>query len=144
MFAKQVDPHFQFALIETNIPAIATQYTVPSFSPDPEADIVTNDGAAGSRGDDQCDRKLVCLSGIDCSNQEHRFSWKRNAYTFYSHKEKDRPVAIGRQEMLKIRDSYMEHLMFAFTIFTPPRTTQASPRDKKDDASVPTPHPRNP
>src|SRR6266480_4601239 len=138
MFAKQVDPHFQFALIETNIPAGATQDTVPCFSPDPEPDIVTKDGAAGSCGDDQRNRKLVCISGIDCSNQEHCFARERNAYTFYSHKEKDRPVTIGRQEMLKIRDSHMEHLMCAFTLCTPPRTTQASPPPLIPVTHVPT------
>src|SRR5262249_18469561 len=65
---------------------------------------------------DQRNRKLVRLPGIDCCNQEHRFARERNAHTFYRYKDKDRPVAIGGQEMLKIGGSHMQHLIRAFAL----------------------------
>ena len=56
------------------------------------------------------------IASIDCSNQEHLLSWKRNADAFNSHKEKDRPVSIGRQKMLKICESHMEHVKRILTL----------------------------
>src|SRR5262245_7754851 len=101
--------------MKTNIAAIAAQHTIPAFSPDPETDIITDDGATGSSDNHEPNRKLVRLPGVDCSNQEHRFARERNANTFYSYKEKNRPVAIGRQEMLKIAGCHMQHQMYTFT-----------------------------
>src|SRR5205814_4424168 len=111
MPAKHIDPHFQPALVETDIPAIAAQHSVSPFPPDKEANIITYDGATGRRDNHQHNRKLVRLPGTDGSNQQHRLTREGNPCAFNSHKDKDRPIAIGNQEMLQGCCSHIKHMM---------------------------------
>ena len=115
MLAEEIYTHFQPAFIEADIASVTVEEAVAPFAPDPEADIITQNGTTGCCKDHQPDGEFMCRPRIDCGNQQHRLTWERNPYTLDGNKQEHSPIAIGHQEMLEVRHGDMEHLTCAFS-----------------------------
>ena len=120
VLAEEILSQFHFALIETDVAAIAAQQTIATFAPNPVAEIIAQNCATGSSRDHQCDREAVGRSSIDSRDEEHGLARKGYAHALDGHKEQHRPVAVGCQKMRQLGCGKMEHVNCAF--FTSPPT----------------------
>ncbi len=99
MLAEQVQPQFQFALIEADVASVTAQQAEPTFAAHPEPEIIAQDRPAGGCHDHQGNGQPVRRPSIDSSNQQHGLAREGNAHALDGDEEQDRPVAIGAQEM---------------------------------------------
>ncbi len=113
---EKILPQLQPAFLEANIAPIAPQQTVATLAPDPEAEIIPQDRPTGRRRDHHWNGELVRRPGIDGSHQEHGLTRKRDAGALNGHKDQDRPIPIGGEQMHQVRCRDMKHVLSAFSI----------------------------
>jgi hypothetical protein len=125
MLQKEILSQFQSALFKANVATIATEQTIAAFTPDPETDIITHDGASGRRYDYERNQKLMCPTSIDGGNKQYGFAGEGDTYAFYAHKDENRPIAVRCEKMRQIRWCNMNHRLCAFSfhaVYGYPRT----------------------
>ncbi len=95
---------------------VAPQQTVATLASDPEAEIITQDGPTGRRRDHQHNGEPVRRPGVDGGHQEHGLTRKRDAGALNGHKDQDRPIPIGVEQVQQVRCCDMNHVSSAFSI----------------------------
>ncbi len=109
--AKEVETQFQLALVETDEVTVAAQQAVAALAPNPEAEVIAQDGPAGCCGNDQHHGELVCGARVDGCHQQHRLAGKGNARTLDGNTRKDGPIAVGGEQHHEACCTILEHLV---------------------------------
>jgi hypothetical protein len=80
MLHEEILPDLDAWLGQADVVAIANEHWKTDFPPDPIADIVPNDGAGRSRGDDLDDIEIPGLARVDGCGNEYRLAGQRQAH----------------------------------------------------------------
>src|SRR5258708_15479453 len=100
---EEVLPQFQFALAKVKSRPIPTQEAISPFAPDPEAQVIPQDRAAGSSDDHQRKRELVSRSSIDGGKEQHGLAREWNTSALDTNKGQHCPIAIRGQQECQLR-----------------------------------------
>jgi hypothetical protein len=96
--AEEIQTQFQLPLVEADQVTVAAQQPVATLAPNPEAQVISQDGPAGCRGNDQYGRELVRSARVNGCHQQHRLAGKRDARTLDGNTGKDGPIAVGGKQ----------------------------------------------
>ena len=82
MLHEEILPDLDAWLGQADVAAIANEHREADLPPDPIADIVTDDGAGRSRGNDLGNIEAPGLAGINGRGNKYRLAWQRQAHAF--------------------------------------------------------------
>src|SRR5438067_13675215 len=116
MFHKEVLSQFQLALIKANVATVAPEQAIAPFTPDPEAEIITQDGTTGRRQNHERNRQAMGRPGIDGSYKQHSFAREGDACALDGYKDENGPITVRREKMRQVGHSKMEHRQCAFSM----------------------------
>jgi hypothetical protein len=102
VFLKEVLAQLEPTLVESNVPAVAPDEVVAAGSPNPEAEIVAENGADRRCDNHKTEVEPMRRAGIERRRDQHDFTGERDAHALDPDKGEHGPVAVGRQEMREV------------------------------------------
>ena len=82
MLHEEILADLDARLGQADVVPIANEHGKADLPPDPIADIVADDGAGRSRGDDLGNIEAAGLAGINGCGNKYRLAWQRHAHAF--------------------------------------------------------------